>query len=68
MHNSSEFVADGEDRIRDANESVVRNQIESKYADQLNNASWLQRRKLKKQIRNEIKDRLDELAPPDAMY
>ena len=68
MTDSNGFVADGYERARSANEPAVRQETESKYAAQIANASWLQQRKLRKQIEIEIEQQLDELAPPDALY
>ncbi len=64
----NEFVADGYERAVDANEPTVRNEIEAKYATQMENASVQDRKRLQQQIEREIKQRLDELAPPGALY
>ena len=68
MTDSNRIVADGYERVRAANEPAVRQQIESKYADRIARASWWQRRKLRKQIEIDIAQRLDEFAPPDALF
>ena len=68
MQESDGLVPDGYDQLRSIHEPQVRAEIELKYADQLTSASWLNRRKIRKQIELEIDTRLDNLAPPDALY
>ena len=68
MTDSNDFVADGFKRAQRANEPAIREQVESEFAALLNNATWLKRREIRKQIEAEINRRCDELAPPDALY
>lgn len=68
MNEQNQFVSDGYDRARDANEPAIRAQVEAELAYQMKTATWIERRKLRKQIEAEINRRCDELAPPDANY
>jgi hypothetical protein len=68
MQDADGFIPDGCDRLRSTHEPQIRAEIELKYADQLASASWLTRRKIRKRIKHEIDTRLDDLAPPEALY
>ncbi len=69
MTHSSGFVADGDTRVRDANASRVRAEVEREFAAAIRNAtSFLQRLRLRWQIDRVVQSRLDQLAPPDALY
>ena len=62
------FVADGYDRARDANEPIVRSEVEREFTDRLGNASTANQKRIRAEIEREIQKRLDALAPPDALY
>ena len=62
------FFPGGYSRLRGVYEEEIRNQVEAEFAPKLEGASWLERRKLRKQIENEIDRRCDERASPDALY
>lgn len=68
MTESDGFLSDGYSNLRSVYEQEIRNQVEAEFAPKLENARWLERRRLKKQIENEIDRRCDERAPPDALY
>ena len=68
MEESDRLIADGCERLRSVHESKIRAEVELRYADQMASISWFKRRKLRKQIENEVASRLDDFAPPDALY
>ena len=68
MQVDNRFLADGDQRLRNVQKPQVRAEVEQQYADRLAAASWFERRKIRKQIKAEIKRRLNELSPPDALY
>ena len=68
MEETDNFLADGYERLRGEHEPEIRAEVERKYAHQIASASWLNRRRIRKQIEREIETKLDDLAPPDALY
>ena len=64
MDDRKGFVADGYVRARDANQPIVRAEVEREFAARLGSASTADQKK----IRAEIEKRLNALAPPDAFY
>lgn len=66
------FVVDGHERARDAIERVVRQRVETAYAAALANANAWQRirirMKIRRAIEREVRKRLAEQAPDDALY
>ena len=68
MKETAQFFADGYERLRCEHEPEIRAEVERKYAHQIASAWWLNRRRIRKQIEREIETRLDDLAPPDALY
>ena len=68
MDDRNGFVADGYDRARDANEPIVRAEVESEFAVRLSNASTADQKRIRGEIEREIEKRLNALAPPDALY
>ena len=68
MEESDRLIADGCERLRSAHEPTIRAEVELRYADQMASNSWFKRRKPRKQIENEVASRLDDFAPPDALY
>ena len=62
------FHLDGYSELHSIHEPQVWTEIELKYAPELDGASWFNRRKIRKRMEREIASRLDELAPPDALY
>jgi hypothetical protein len=58
------FVSGGRRRAIEA----IRAEVEAKYAGQLNAAAGAEKMLLKKQIEAEIRVRLKEVAPPNALY
>lgn len=61
------FVADGYDRARDANEPNIRAGVESEFAVSPSTASNAERKRIRGEIEREIEERLNALAPPDAL-
>lgn len=68
MTDSEGFHADGYESLVDKHLDEVRPQVELEFAARLEEAGWLKRWRIKKQMENEITKRLDALAPPDALY
>ena len=68
MEEPNQIVNDGCDRLRNEREPTIRAEVELKFADQMANASWSQRRKIRKVMKAEIQSRLDAVAPPEALY
>ncbi|MDB4766138.1 hypothetical protein OAG71_00475 [bacterium] len=68
MNDTDRFVEDDCDRLRSVHEQNVRAEIELRHAEQMANASWFKRLKIRKQIETELQSRLDDLAPPEASY
>jgi len=62
------FVVNGHGRAVDALEPVVRAEVESEFAERLKDASYWRRVLLRREMRAELKRRMHEKAPPDALY
>lgn len=62
------FLADGASRIRKANRARIEAEVRLAHADQLDRARWWRRLSLRWHMRREIRRRLDEIAPPSALY
>lgn len=62
------FVADGYDRARDANEPIIGAEVESEFAVRPSAASNAERKRIRGEIEREIEERLNALAPRDALY
>ena len=65
---SAGVVADGQERAHRAAEPKVREEVEREYAQRLAAAGWLRRLVLKRQMESEIEERLEKIAPHDALY
>ena len=68
MDDPNGFIADGHDRARDANEPIVRSDVEREFASMLEGASRAEQKQIRDQMEREINRRLNDLAPPDALY
>lgn len=68
MDDHNGFVADGYDRACDANQPIVRAEVEREFAVRLCNASTADQKRIRGEIEREIEKRLNALAPPDALY
>jgi hypothetical protein len=68
MIDDNHFLEDGYERAYSANEPVVRAEVELEFADALSKASASERERIRKEIESVIAKRVDELAPPDALY
>ena len=62
------FLADGYERAYDANEPVVRAEVQSEYAERLAKALSSERERIRNEMEVVIAERLEKLAPPDAHY
>ena len=62
------FVADGYRRARAAAIVEIRAEVEREYAERLESAGWLRRWLLYRQMRREIKKRIDGKSPPWGLY
>jgi hypothetical protein len=65
---SSRFVHDGYDRAQSAAEPEIRAQVIAEYAAQIEAAGIWDRFWLWETIEREITTRLNQQAPPDALY
>lgn len=68
MDDRNGFVADGNDRARDANQPIVRSKVEREFAARLSNASTADQKQIRAEMEREIEKRLNALAPPEALY
>ena len=62
------FVADGYRRAKRAAAEHIRPQVEQEYADRLQHATDDERTTLRREMEEEIKQRINKIAPPDALY
>ena len=62
------FVADGCERAQAAALDEIRATVEREYAERLQSAGWFKRMLLYREMRREIKRRLDRTAPPWGLY
>jgi hypothetical protein len=46
----------------------IRAEVEREYAERLKSAGWLRRWRLQREMKREIKKRLDRIAPPSGLY
>jgi hypothetical protein len=71
---NNHFVEDGAERAAAAVIARIRDEVELEYAERLNSASWFERWRLYREIRNEVSrrlakcKRLDEIASPRNLY
>ena len=68
MSASDGFVADGYERAYRASYSVIRAELEQRYADRFKLATFWDRLRLRQEMKRELRARLDRIAPPDALY
>ncbi len=68
MNQEAGIVSDGGNRAYQANIKAVRAEVEKKYADQLVEAGFWKRIKLRRQIEKEVQKRMKKIAPPGALY
>lgn len=67
-HENHGIVADGHARAAAAWRPHVEYEIRSRYAGELATAGPDERRRIERLIQREIEARLDEVAPPGALY
>ena len=65
---ANRFVSDGDRRARDGCEAMARAEVEQEFADELRQASFFGRIRIRRRIEREIDQRIRNLAPPDALY
>jgi hypothetical protein len=65
---ATHIVADGHERAWWANEPLVRVQVQQEYAERLCAAPLWRRWLLRRALEREVRRRLEQLAPPDALY
>ena len=68
MASADGIVADGYWRLLAVVDPQVRAEVEAEYAGRLEQASFWERRRLKREMAREIKRRVDEKAPPYGLY
>ena len=68
VDNSHGFLSDGVERARHAAAPIVRAEIERTFSDEIANTPAADQPQLRAKIEDLIANRLDELAPPDALY
>jgi hypothetical protein len=68
MDISHRFLSEGHERATNASEPIVDAAVERQFADQLDSASVAEQEPLRKEIENAIAQRLNTIAPPDALY
>ena len=62
------FVADGRERSISANRSFVEAEVRPRYAEQLAAAGTVERLRLEWQIRREVRQAIERIAPDVALY
>lgn len=68
MNQTNRIVEDGCARAAAAVEPRIREAVNAEYAARLNGATVWARFRLKQKIEREIRRRVDESAPPSALY
>jgi hypothetical protein len=68
MSENQRFVHDGHERANHASEEVVRSEVQAEFAEQLERSSGFSKLRLRCVIEREIKHRLRQIAPSDALY
>jgi hypothetical protein len=61
----SGFVVDGNERLADGVRAVVKLEVEAEFSEQLANSTWLQRLRLRRQMRSEIERRVAKEMPSE---
>lgn len=64
----NQFVADGFFRLLSALRPVVKAAVQAEYAAQLESANDVERSRLELEMQQEIERRIDQSAPPGALY
>ncbi|HTM55231.1 MAG TPA: hypothetical protein VL175_14445 [Pirellulales bacterium] len=62
------FLEDGWRRARAAAEAEIRAEVLAEFAERLRPAGWLERLRLRRQIKREIERRLEKIAPRHGQY
>jgi len=64
MDNSPGFIPDGYCEA----EMAIQAEVAAKYADELKEAGFWERRRIRQKIKEEVNERIAREAPPDALY
>ena len=68
MSASENFVADGYQRAYRASYAVISAELKELYADRFKLATFWERIQLRREMKREITERLERIAPRDALY
>lgn len=68
MPKQHDFIHEGCGLARDELAPRIRYEVEAKYREQLETATWFGRLRLRWKINREIHAELERLAPSDALY
>jgi len=68
MSKNHRFIHDGHERAYNAAEEKVRSELYAEFAEQLERSSGFSKLRMKREIEQEIKRRVRQVAPPDALY
>jgi len=64
MENSPGFIPEGCSEA----EMGIQAEVAAKYADELKEAGFWERRRIRQKIKEEVYERIEREAPPDALY
>jgi hypothetical protein len=64
----SGIVDDGYERAYDAHIKEVRVEVAAKYAEELKDAGFWRRIRLRRQMDGEIREKMEHFAPSDGLY
>jgi hypothetical protein len=62
------FLADGRERLLEGRRQTLEAEVRSRYAERIAEAGFVERLRIEAAIRDEIRRRLDETAPREALY
>ncbi len=62
------IVADGYERAWSANIGAVRAEVEKEFAERMARAGFRERRKLRREIEEEVRRRMERKAPPWGLH
>lgn len=62
------FLIDGRERLLEGRRRAVEVEVRALYAERIAEAGFIERWRIEAAIRSEVRRRLDEMAPPGALY
>ncbi|HVR98490.1 MAG TPA: hypothetical protein VMW27_17885 [Thermoanaerobaculia bacterium] len=62
------FLADGRQRALEGRERFIEEEVRFRYAERIARAGFIERWRIEAAIRDEVRRRLDEIAPRRALY